>query len=65
MDVLIELLPILIPFIVIETGLKIYCIHNIFTTERRLVGLGKLGWTLIVALVSFGWVVYLVVGREE
>jgi hypothetical protein len=65
MEELIELLPILIPFAVINLGIIIYTIIDIHKTDRDVVGISKFWWTIIVIFVSFGWVIYLLAGRKQ
>ncbi|MFW5838417.1 MAG: PLDc N-terminal domain-containing protein [Bacillota bacterium] len=65
MEEFVELLPILIPFIIINLGIIIYCVFDIHKADREVVGLSKFWWTIIVILVSFGWVIYLLAGRKQ
>ena len=65
MDLIIDLLPILIPFVVIEIAIRVYCIIDMRKPERKLAMLSLQVWTIVVALVTFAWVVYLLVGKEE
>ncbi len=63
MTTFVDLLPILIPLFVIEIAARIYAIVDIHKPERATNLLGKTAWTIIVAVISFGWVVYLLGGR--
>lgn len=65
MEELVELLPILIPFMVINLGIIIYTVFDIHKADREVVGLSKFWWTVIVIFVSFGWVIYLLAGRKQ
>jgi formate hydrogenlyase subunit 4 len=61
-----RLLLALAPLVIIELALKIYSIVDLYKPERRVRGGNKLIWLLAILLVStLGWVVYLIVGREE
>ena len=60
------LLPFLIPLILIDLGLIVYCLIDLARPERRVRGGSKLLWALIILLVStFGPLVYLFLGRED
>ncbi len=59
-----ELLPILIPLGILEIAIRIYAIEDIHKEERKPVLFGKTAWTVLVALVSFAWVVYFIGGRD-
>lgn len=60
------LLLLLLPVILISLGMEIYCIVDLFKPERRVKGENKLVWLLVILLVStFGWLAYLLFGREE
>lgn len=58
-------LAILLPLVAIELGFRIYAIVDILKTERRVRFISKKIWLLVVAIVNFGWVVYLIVGKED
>jgi len=64
-DEIMEILPILIPLVLIEIAIRIYAIIDIFKEERETLLLSKKVWAIIVALINFGWVVYLVAGRKD
>ena len=64
MESLIDLLPILIPFLVIELGVRIYCIIDVNKPEREVLLVNKTVWTVLIALVTFAWVVYLLGGKK-
>lgn len=60
------LLLLLLPVVLISLGMEIYCIVDLFKPERRVKGENKLVWLLVILLVStFGWLAYLLFGREE
>ncbi len=51
------------PLIVLDFGMRIYAIVDMHKPERKLKHLNKTVWILLVALFSFAWVVYLLIGR--
>jgi len=60
------LLPFLIPLILIDLGLIVYCLIDLARPERRVRGGNKLVWALVILLVStFGPLAYLFLGRED
>lgn len=60
------LLLALLPLVLIEVGVVIYCIVDLYKPERRVRGGNKVVWLLIILLIStFGWLAYLLVGRED
>lgn len=61
-----ELLPLLLPVILIDLGLRIYAIIDLIQEDRRVKGNNKIVWILVIALVSgFGWMIYFLIGRDE
>ena len=58
-----DLLPVLIPLVILEIAIRIYAIVDIHKEERKTILLGKTAWTVLVALVNFAWVVYFIGGR--
>jgi len=61
-----NLLLILLPLVVIELGLVVFSLVDLFTPERRVVGNNKLVWALIIVLVgTIGPIVYLLAGRKQ
>jgi uncharacterized membrane protein len=60
------LLLALLPLLLIDLGMVIYCIVDLYRPERQVRGGNKILWLLIILLVStLGWVAYLLAGREE
>ncbi len=56
----------LIPVVLIDLGMVIYCIVDLYRPDRHVRGGSKLIWLLVILLVStFGWLAYLLFGREE
>ncbi len=61
-----ELLPLLIPILIIELGFRIFAIIDIVKEDRRVkIQNNKIIWVLIVALVTFGWAIYFLFGRDD
>jgi Phospholipase_D-nuclease N-terminal len=61
-----SLLLILLPLVVIELGLVVFSLVDLFKSERRVVGGNKLVWALIIVLVgTIGPIVYLLAGRKQ
>ena len=57
---------ILLPLVLIELGLVVFSLVDLFRPERRVVGNNKLVWALVIVLVStIGPVVYLLAGRKQ
>ena len=63
-ELLIKLLPVLIPIFLIELGLMIYCIVDLVKREKT--NGPKWVWVLVIVLVNIiGPVIYLIVGRKD
>ena len=61
-----NLLLILLPLVVIELGLVVFSLVDLFKAERRVIGDNKLVWALIIVLVgTIGPIVYLLAGRKQ
>lgn len=65
MDKLIELLPLLLPIILIDLGMKIYAFIDIMKEDRRVRWNNKVAWILISVLINYGWIFYFIFGRDE
>jgi Phospholipase_D-nuclease N-terminal len=60
------LLLILLPLAVIELGLVVFSLVDLFKPERRVIGDNKLVWALVIVLVgTIGPIVYLLAGRKQ
>ncbi len=56
----------IIPLALIDLAMVIYSIVDLYKPDRRVKGDNKLVWLLVILLVStFGWLAYLLFGREE
>lgn len=60
-----ELIPLLLPIILIDLGFRIFAIVDIIKEDRRVKGNNKIVWILVIALVNFGWIIYFLLGRDE
>lgn len=61
-----SLVLILLPLVVIELGLVVFSLVDLFKPERRVIGDKKLVWALIIVLVgTIGPIVYLLAGRKQ
>ncbi|AIO18382.1 hypothetical protein KQ51_00497 [Candidatus Izimaplasma bacterium HR1] len=65
LDKIIELLPLLLPVVLIDLGFKIYAIIDIVKEDRRVRWNNKIIWILISVLINFGWIFYFLFGRDE
>lgn len=54
------------PIILIDLTMVVYSIVDLYTPGRKVRGGNKLVWLLVILLVgTFGWIVYLLVGRDD
>jgi hypothetical protein len=61
-----QLLLLLLPLALIEVGLLVYALVDLFRPDRRVLGDSKLAWALVILLIStIGPLVYLLVGRRD
>jgi len=61
-----RLLAALIPLVLLDLALVVYCIFDLSRPERRVRGGNKLAWLLIILFVStLGSLLYLFAGRED
>jgi hypothetical protein len=57
---------ILLPLVVIELGLVVFSLIDLFRPERQVVGDNKLIWALVIVLIgTIGPIAYLLVGRKQ
>jgi hypothetical protein len=60
------LLLILLPIVVVELGLVVFSLVDLFKPDRHVVGNNKLIWALVIVLVAtIGPIVYLLAGRKQ
>jgi hypothetical protein len=61
-----SVLLILLPLALIEVGLVVFSLIDLFKPERRVIGGNKLLWALVIILVgTIGPIVYLLAGRKQ
>lgn len=61
-----ELLPILIPLIVLQLSLMAFALFDLTRAERRVKGGKKLPWGLVIVFGQLlGPLIYFLVGRED
>jgi hypothetical protein len=57
---------ILLPLALIELGLVVFSLVDLFKPERRVIGDNKLIWALVIVVVgTIGPIVYLLAGRKQ
>jgi len=64
-DKIIELLPLILPILLIDFGFKIYAFIDILKEDRRVRWDNKIIWIVISIVINFGWIFYFLFGREE
>ena len=61
-----ELLPLLIPLLILQLALIGFGLKDLLKPERKVKGGNKLVWALVIIIINFiGPLVYFFVGREE
>ncbi len=61
-----ELLPILVPLLVVQLALMAFALFDLSRPERRVKGSNKLPWGLVIVFGQLlGPLIYFLVGREE
>lgn len=65
MDRFMELWPILLPVLLVELAFRVYALIDIWKEDRKTNAFPKWFWTIVVALISFGWIFYLLAGRSD
>jgi Phospholipase_D-nuclease N-terminal len=57
---------ILLPLALIELGLVVFSLLDLFKPERRVIGNNKLIWALVIVVIgTIGPIVYLLAGRKQ
>ena len=65
LETLIDILPLIIPIILIDIVFKIYVIIDILKVDRKVKGGNKVVWIVVSMVINFGWVIYLIFGKDE
>lgn len=62
-----DLYLILIPYLIIEFGLRIFALLSVLKAKRTEVQLrfDPIIWIIVVLFVNFGWLIYFIFGRKE
>ena len=62
-----EILPILIPYLVIELGLRLFALFSVLKAKKNNVALrlDPIIWIIIVCFINFGWLAYFIFGRKD
>jgi hypothetical protein len=60
-----QIILLLLPLVFVELGMRIYTIFDILKEERRVLGNKKIIWVLVSGLITFGWIIYFAIGRED
>lgn len=63
METLSNILPILLPFTLMNIGFIIYAVIDIANPNREVIALNKTWWIIMVICIPFAWVIYLLAGR--
>lgn len=65
-DRLFALLPFIVPLVLVEIGLIVYALLDLFKAERRVRGDSKLVWALVILFIgTLGPLAYLFFGRKD
>ncbi len=64
LTLLIDLLPLIIPILLIDLFFKIYVIIDILKEDRIVKGGNKIVWIVVSMVINFGWVIYLIFGKD-
>jgi ABC-2 type transport system ATP-binding protein len=57
---------VIVPLVIIEVGLLVYAVYDLFQEDRRVRGDNKIIWALIIFFANgIGPLIYLFVGRDE
>ena len=61
-----ELLPLIVPLVIIQMGLIAFTLRNLMYPGQRVKGGNIIVWAMVIILFEFfGPLVYLLAGREE
>ncbi len=65
MEISLELILLILPLILIDFGIKIYAIFDVLKPERQVKGMSRNAWIVVLAFISFTWIIYFMIGRED
>lgn len=65
MNITLEMILLALPLVLIELGVKIYAIVDVLKPGRNTKGLSKQAWIVVLAVISFSWILYFMIGRED
>ena len=62
-----ELLPILIPYVIIELGLRVFALFSVLKAKRNneKFRFDPTIWIILVCFVNFAWLAYFLFGRID
>jgi len=60
-----NILPLLLPIVIIDLGFRIFAIVDIIKEDRRVKGDNKILWVIGIAIINFGWIIYFLFGRDD
>jgi len=62
-----EVLPILIPYLILEFGLRIFALISVLKAKKNEIALrfDPIIWIIIVCFINFGWLIYFIFGRKD
>ena len=65
LDMIQNILPLIIPLVLIDLVFKVYAIVDIVNEDRKVKGGNKIVWILVSVLINYGWVIYFIFGKDE
>ncbi len=65
LELIVEMLPLIIPIVILDLFFKIYVILDILKEDRVVKGGNKIVWIVVSMVINFGWVIYLIFGKDE
>lgn len=64
-ELIIDMLPLIIPIVILDVVFKIIVVIDILKEDRRVKGGNKIVWIVVSMVINFGWVIYLIFGKDE
>ena len=59
-----ELLPVLLPLLIVELTMKVVAIRDILKTDRKL-RFDRRIWIFLILFMTLGWAIYFIFGKED